>query len=282
MIKKILTLAAIVLCMGACSSSASKNEKQAEEDSNLNIMEADTTSVKVEVKTTVGDFTLLLYGDTPGHRDNFLKLVNENFYDSVLFHRVIDQFMVQAGDPNSKIAKAGQMLGDGGDGTIPAEIVYPKHFHKRGALAAARMGDSVNPERESSSCQFYVVTGRKFNGEELKSMQMRLAFDQQVQENMPRIMELQQKQDQAGLQALQEELIQKAEEQVAIGASPMTAEQIDAYSTVGGAPHLDGSYTVFGEVIKGMDTIEKIEKAETDGNDRPVEDIRILSMKVVK
>lgn len=246
-------------------------------------METDTTSVKVEVKTTVGDFTVLLYGDTPIHRDNFLKLVTQNFYDSLLFHRVIDQFMVQGGDPDSKKARPGQMLGNGDPGyTLPAEIKYPKHFHKRGALAAARTGDNVNPERRSSGSQFYVVTGRTFTGDELKNMQLQMAFQQLADADMPRIRQMQQAGDRAGLQALQEELVQKAEAKVAAGEGPMTEEQVKVYSTVGGAPHLDGQYTVYGEVISGMDTIEKIEKAKTDSQDRPKEDIRILSMKVVE
>ncbi len=285
MIKKALLLAALAFGLAACSSSANKDANQADSENqpSLNEMETDTTSVKVEVKTTVGDFTVLLYGDTPIHRDNFLKLVTQNFYDSLLFHRVIDQFMVQGGDPDSKKARPGQMLGNGDLGyTLPAEIKYPKHFHKRGALAAARTGDNVNPERRSSGSQFYVVTGRTFTGDELKNMQLQMAFQQLADADMPRIRQMQQAGDRAGLQALQEELVQKAEAKVAAGEGPMTEEQVKVYSTVGGAPHLDGQYTVYGEVLSGMDTIEKIEKAKTDSQDRPKEDIRILSMKVVE
>lgn len=246
--------------------------------------------VLVDMHTTMGDVRLLLYGDTPKHLENFVRLTNEGYYDGVLFHRVINDFMVQTGDPDSKTAKPGQMLGEGDpDYQIDAEFVYPRHFHKRGALAAARQGDSVNPEKKSSGSQFYVVTGKVYTDEQLDMMdqrrvqeQMRSIFDRLVRQNRDSIMELRDRGDEEGLRALQEKLIAQTEKEASAAPDTLTAAQREAYSTVGGTPHLDGNYTVFGEVVSGMDVIDKIQKAETDGNDRPVDDIRIISMKVVK
>ncbi|MDE7459445.1 MAG: peptidylprolyl isomerase [Muribaculaceae bacterium] len=250
---------------------------------------ADTNSVKVEVETTLGSFTVLLYGDTPRHRDNFVKLVKEGYYDGTLFHRVINEFMVQAGDPDSKTAAPGQQLGAGGpDYTIDAEFVFPKHFHKRGALAAARQGDQVNPTKASSGSQFYIVTGKKVSEGELASMEKYLEqsalqsrFSQLAQARMSEVRDMQAKGDQAGLEKLQQELIAEAEAYVAEHPVKVTDEMKEAYTTVGGTPHLDNNYTVFGEVIKGMETVDKIEKVETDRGDRPKEDVRIISMKIV-
>ncbi len=283
MIKKFFMACGAALCLAACSNSAAgSSAASAAADSTTIEMATDTASVKVEVKTTLGDFTVLLYGDTPGHRDNFVKHVNENFYDSLLFHRVIEGFMVQAGDPDSKNARPGQMLGSGDPGyTLPAEIVYPKHFHKRGALAAARTGDQVNPERRSSGSQFYVVTGEKLTEDQMKNMQISMAFNELARQHMDEVRRLMQTQDRAGLQKLEDQIKAEAMKQAEEGKSPVTAEMIEAYTTVGGTPHLDGQYTVFGEVISGMDTIDKIEKVRTGQADRPVEDVRILSMKVI-
>ncbi|MDE6491412.1 MAG: peptidylprolyl isomerase, partial [Muribaculaceae bacterium] len=139
-------------------------------------MSTDTNNVKVEISTTMGDITIMLYGDTPKHRDNFVKLAKEGFYDGTLFHRVINEFMVQAGDPDSKTAKPGQHLGSGDPGyTIEAEIEYPAHFHKRGALAAARTADQVNPERRSSGSQFYIVTGKAYNEQQIGQLENQLS-----------------------------------------------------------------------------------------------------------
>ncbi|MDE6300645.1 MAG: peptidylprolyl isomerase [Muribaculaceae bacterium] len=249
----------------------------------------DTTSAKVEVETTMGNFTILLYGDTPKHRDNFVKLVNEGYYDGTLFHRIINEFMVQAGDPDSKTAVAGQRLGSGGPGyTIEAEILFPKHFHKRYTLAAARQGDQVNPEKRSSGSQFYVVTGAKVPENQLDRLEANL-HNQQLQstfnglaaEHMDEIRAMQASGDREGLNALQQKIVEQTEEIVAKNPLKLTDEMREAYTTVGGAPHLDGAYTVFGEVISGMDVIDKIEKVETDRSDRPTEDVRIIKMKVL-
>lgn len=195
--------------------------------------------VRVEMETTMGKITLLLYDETPRHRDNFIKLVNERVYDGLLFHRVIRNFMVQAGDPKSRDAKPGQMLGDGSLGyTIPAEI-NKHYFHKRGALCAARQGDNVNPKRESSASQFYIVQGNRWDNQQLDMMEKRMG-------------------------------------------KSLSPEQRKVYTTIGGTPHLDGEYTVFGEVIKGMEVIDQIAEMPTDRADRPMKDIRILKVSIVK
>ncbi len=247
--------------------------------------------VIVEMTTTLGDVTLLLYGDTPRHLENFVKLASEGFYDGLLFHRVINDFMVQGGDPESKDAPAGKLLGNGDPGyKIEAEIMPERHFHKRGALAAARESDMTNPERRSSGSQFYVVTGRVYSPGQLDAMEQKMRharmqqiFDTLTVQNRDTIMTLRRNRDQAGLQALQEELNKRTQEIAAKEpATGFSAEQREAYTTVGGTPHLDGGYTVFGEVLSGMDVIDRIQRVETDSNDRPVEPVRILGMKVIK
>lgn len=277
---------AICFAAMACNSGAS-----AKNDTNMNnTLTPDTASVKVEVETTEGNFTVMLYGDTPKHRDNFVKLAREGYYNGTLFHRIIKDFMVQAGDPDSKNAAPGQALGSGGPNyKIDAEIVFPKHFHKRYALAAARQADQVNPMRQSSGSQFYVVTGTRIDSaqvaqleQHMKMSRMQKAFNELALQHRDSIRDMQMRGDRAGLQALQDSLVAQVEAQAAKDNSPaMTPEMTEAYTTVGGAPHLDGDYTVFGEVISGFDTVDRIEKADTDGRDRPKNDIRIIGMKVL-
>lgn len=220
---------------------------------------------KVKISTTLGDIVVRLYDETPLHRDNFLKLAKGGYYDGTIFHRVIKDFMIQGGDPDSKNPKPGASYGVGGPGyTIEAEI-KPELFHKRGALAAARQGDEVNPERRSSGSQFYIAWGQVYNEGQLKQMakQMEMMAQQQIfdrlaRENRERIMNLRRNRDQAGLAALQDELIAQTMK-LAKGQGGLSKEQIDAYSTLGGVPHLDGQYTVFGEVEEGLDVVGMIE-----------------------
>lgn len=246
---------------------------------------------KVKIQTTLGDITVSLYDETPQHRDNFLKLAKEGFYDGTLFHRVIKNFMIQGGDPNSKGASLNQPLGAGDVGyTIPAEFVFPKYYHKKGALAAARQGDEVNPERRSSGCQFYIVTGEVYSAGKLTQMEKSLAqqqlqsiFNELVVENRSKILEMRKNRDNAGIQALQEDLQKqtyaKAKE---LGAPKYTDEQREVYTTIGGVPFLDNNYTVFGEVIEGLEVAEKIQMVETIPGDRPKEDVKMISVKVIE
>lgn len=292
--KILLSLTTLLISLASCNAgantdSAANNNPTSEMESN-NTTAPDTSSAMVDIKTSLGDIRILLYGETPKHRDNFIKLVESDFYNGTLFHRVINKFMIQAGDPDSKGAAPGKMLGAGGPGyQIDAEIVYPKYFHKRGALAAARQGDQVNPERKSSGSQFYIVTGDVVNDSAIKQMEQQLnivqqkqIFNQLAMKHRDKIMAMQQNQDYAGLQALQQQLLKETEAEAAKNPLKLTPEQIEAYTSVGGTPHLDNQYTVFGEIVSGMDVVAKIEKVKTDQADRPTEDVKIISMEIVK
>lgn len=241
----------------------------------------------VKIQTNHGDIRIKLYDETPLHRDNFIKLAKEGYYDGVLFHRVIRDFMIQTGDPKSKNATPDQMLGTGGPNyTIPAEIHYPALFHKRGALAAARQGDDTNPQRASSGSQFYIVQGRTCSENELNHVeqsarvnQERALFQQLANVNIEKIKALQQAADSAGLTTLRDSIYAETVKQV--DANPvykLTPEIRQAYKTLGGTPHLDGNYTVFGEVIEGLEVVEEISKVKTGQADRPEEDVKILKV----
>ncbi len=289
--KKIYIILALVAVVGmACSMTNKKPTQSATNKTNTKVTSPTDTMTQVELKTSMGDIIVALYSETPRHRDNFVKLVREGYYDGVLFHRVIKDFMIQTGDGNSKTASPGQMLGDGDPGyTIPAEFVYPKYFHKRGALAAARTGDQVNPERASSGSQFYIVTGKLYSSADLDQMKSRLGegkkqgmWQQLVMQHRDQIMQMQSAQDNAGLQALQDKLIAQLEAEYAKDPFVLTDAQIEAYTTVGGTPHLDGQYTVFGEVVKGMDVVDAIQNVKTGANDRPVEDVKVISARIIR
>jgi len=232
-----------IMVLSSCSSPQkvkTDNDSATPESTTQNSLNNNTDKMtQVLLKTTFGDITIALYDETPEHKANFLKLVNDNFYDGLLFHRIIQGFMIQGGDPDSKNAKPGKQLGAGDIGyKIPAEIVKGR-FHKRGAVAAAREGDQVNPQKASSGCQFYIVDGTVYDNDKMNMIAQRTG-------------------------------------------KVFSPEQVEAYTTVGGAPWLDGDYTVFGEVISGMDVVDKIAAQKKDGNDRPVEDIKIISTKIVK
>lgn len=207
---------------------------------------AQTTTSEVLLETTAGNIRIALYDETPQHRDNFLKLVKMNVYDSLLFHRVIKDFMIQSGDINSKHAQPGQLLGTGDfDYTQEPEFRLPQLFHRRGVVAMAREGDDVNPEMRSSACQFYIVWGRVLDDKKLNQIQERLDSTTQ-------------------------------------GRVKLTPEMMATYKTIGGTPHLDGQYTVFGEVTEGLDIVDCIQQQPTDKYARPLEDIRILKAIVTK
>jgi peptidyl-prolyl cis-trans isomerase B (cyclophilin B) len=220
-------LVMLMILLTTVSANAQKSKKK------------NTRSNMIEMQTTAGRLVIELYDQTPQHRDNFIKLAESGYYDSLLFHRVINQFMIQGGDPDSKNAPKGKQLGQGGPGyTVPAEFV-DSLLHIKGALAAARTGDMVNPTKASSGSQFYIVQGRVFSDSELNNFEMR-------------------------------------------SGRKYTEAQRELYKTVGGTPHLDGAYTVYGRVVEGLDVIDKIASSPTAPGDRPVEDVRILSVKVLK
>ena len=247
-------------------------------------------TTRLKIKTTEGDIVIRLYDETPRHRDNFLKLAKNGYFNGTLFHRVIKDFMIQGGDPDSKNAPKGKILGTGGpDYTIPAEFVYPRYFHKRGALSAARTGDEVNPDRESSGSQFYIVWGKIYKPAELKQMERQMAMQQEqevfnllAKEHREEIMEFRRKRDQAGLQTLQEQLIEETKKICRQKGKPtFTTEQTEAYTTVGGTPFLDNQYTVFGEVEEGINVVERIQNRKTDRNDRPTEDVKMEAIAIL-
>lgn len=253
--------------------------------------EANAKNNLVLIETSMGNIKIRLYDETPQHRDNFLKLVEQHYFDSLLFHRVIKGFMVQGGDPESKNAPANKSLGSGGPSyTIPAEFVYPQLFHKRGALSAARTGDQMNPQKASSGSQFYIVWGDVYSEVQLAGMEdqkkqqaMQNYFQSLAVQHMDSIQKMQASNNTAGLNKLQAELIALTEAEFKKDPSKggFTAEQKKTYSTVGGTPHLDGDYTVFGEVVEGLDVVGKIQAVQTGANDRPVKDI-MMKMKVVQ
>ena len=236
--------------------------------------------MKVKIQTMLGDIVVRLYDETPIHRDNFIKLAKEGYFDGTLFHRVIKDFMIQGGDPDSKGAPAGKMLGVGGpDYTLEAEI-KDGLFHKRGALAAARQGDEVNPQHRSSGSQFYIVWGQVYNEGQLRqySKQLRMqkvqaVFNDLAASHRDEIMQMRRDRNRDGLQALQDKLVAEAESKV--GKNGLTEEQLKVYSTIGGTPHLDGQYTVFGEVEEGLDVVEMIQNSATGRADRPFDDIEM-------
>lgn len=243
----------------------------------------------VTIKTSYGDMVAILYDETPRHKENFIKLINQKFYDSLLFHRVMPEFMIQGGDPDSKKAVAGQPLGGGGPGYTVAAEFNPKLFHERGALAAARLGDGANPLKASSGSQFYIVQGKKYTMEELdqyeqslrsqkKSQLLReIIMTAKYQPLLTQIQEHQQAQDGAWLNSFFEKsdtLIVK--EKPDYKPFAFSAEQRTLYTTTGGTPFLDGDYTVFGKVIKGLEVVDKITAVAKDSQNRPSEDIRMV------
>lgn len=238
----------------------------------------------VVMTTNMGDIKLRLYDDTPRHRDNFLRLVENGSYEGVLFHRVINDFMIQGGDLTTRPQGAEGVLDSD---TLMPEFMYPKYFHKRGALAAARTGDEVNPEKKSSNSQFYIVTGRKFAPEQLKQTVARMTdgnrsayFRNLCRLHSTEIEAMSNAKDEAGLERLQKELV--AETMAAVPDMELPENVMKTYEEIGGTPHLDGSYTVFGEVLEGMDVVDKIQKVETDSMDKPLQDVKIISVRVEK
>lgn len=252
-------------------------------------MEENSKETRAVITTPLGEIEVKLYNETPLHRDNFIKLAKEGFYNGTLFHRVIKDFMIQGGDPDSRGASSTARLGTGGPGyTIPAEIKEGL-LHKRGALCAARLGDEMNPKRESSGSQFYIVWGKKYNSGQLAQLdkQMEIHHQQEIlnklaMEHRSEIMDLRRKRDRAGLEALQEKLIDETRRIAAErGIGGLSENQKAVYAEVGGTPHLDGQYTVFGEVTRGLDIVEKIQHCATGSSDRPKEDIT-MEVKIIE
>ena len=271
-----------------CVSCAFSSSKEQTSNKQNNSMESTTPMVRIS--TNYGDIVVRLYDETPEHRDNFLKLAREGYYDSTLFHRVIKDFMIQGGDPDSKGAPAGKRLGTGGpEYTLPAEFVYPQYYHKRGVLSAARQADQMNPERRSSGSQFYIVWGKQYSEAELRQLAAQLdgqrgqqIFNGLAAQHRDSIQAMYKAGDQKGLMALQQRLA--AETDKLLKSTPgftFTPEQTKDYTTIGGTPFLDNQYTVFGEVVEGLDVVEKIQGVATGSADRPKEDV-VMTMTVLE
>lgn len=254
-------------------------------------MEQKTTETQVRMQTNLGTITLKLYNETPLHRDNFIKLVKDGQYEGLLFHRVINEFMIQGGDVTSKNAPLNKQLGAGDLGyTVPAEFVYPRYFHKRGALCAARTGDDSNPEKASSASQFYIVTGKVYSEGEIKQLEKQkesrlkqAIFNRLQNENKTTIMQYYKSGDKDSLAIMRDTLIGKTEIETEKRKeeTKLTAQQREAYTTVGGVPFLDNEYTVYGEVTEGIEIVDKIQKVKTNSSDRPLENIVIECMQII-
>jgi len=238
-----------------------------------------------KIETEYGDMVFKLYDATPLHKENFIKLIEQGYFDDLLFHRVIDGFMIQGGDPNSRNAEPGKMLGDGGpDYTIPAEFV-DSIFHKKGVIAAAREGDNVNPEMRSSASQFYIVQGHVFTDEDIEKVEDRINASRLEKFTSKYIEEAKHEAYNTGgtidYQVILPEARKKAEEDFKTeGYFRIPENKRKVYQTLGGTPHLDNAYTVFGEVIKGLEVIDKIASVKTDKNDRPIKNIKMKISKL--
>jgi peptidyl-prolyl cis-trans isomerase B (cyclophilin B) len=237
----------------------------------------------VSIKNEFGEIKVKLFDETPEHKNNFLKLVSEGFYNDLLFHRVIENFMIQGGDPESKNAQPGARLGGGGpDYTLPAEFV-PEYFHKKGALAAARTGGPSNPEKRSSGSQFYIVQGKIFRHGELDTMAIKInqqRKDMLLREKLGTMNDelnaFKEKNDREGFNLLLAETREKVDSTYAEGAQfTFSPEQRETYTTIGGYPSLDGEYTIFGEVVEGLEVLDKIAAVEVDQNNRPLMDVKM-------
>ena len=277
--KQLLMLGFLAIVLAACGAKSKKTNEMGKR-----------TQVKIE--TTQGDILVELYNETPQHRDNFIKLVKEGQYEGLLFHRVIKDFMIQGGDVTSKDAPMNKQLGAGDLGyTVPAEFKYPTYFHKKGALCAARTGDEVNPERASSASQFYIVTGKKYPESELNQMEKQLdirlkqeIFNRLQTENRTKIMELYRSGNKEELAILRDTLIGKTELEAERRKeeAKIPAEIREIYKTIGGVPFLDNQYTVYGEVIEGIEVVDAIQQVKTNKQDRPTENVIIKSVKIME
>jgi cyclophilin family peptidyl-prolyl cis-trans isomerase len=274
---KIIKIEFIIVCLCAFMNISSGNPIRKRE-------------AKFQIVTELGVIKIKLYNETPLHRDNFIKLTKEGFYTALLFHRVIKRFMIQGGDPESKNAEPGKLLGNGDLGyTIPAEF-NPKFFHHRGVLAAAREGDQVNPEKRSSACQFYLMQGRVFRSGELDSLQTKLENSRKINLMQAKMKAIETELNQLAAEGKQNEINAKINElrEVVENESKklpqvkFTDEQRKAYTTIGGYPSLDNNYTIFGEVIEGMEVVDQIASQPTDQNNRPLKDIKFTISKIKK
>ena len=245
---------------------------------------------EVMLETTAGNIRIKLFNDTPLHRDNFIRNVKDGKYDGVMWHRIIRNFMIQTGEQPVQFDANGDTIATDPSEWITAEIHFPKHYHKRGVVAAAREGDDVNPDKKSDHYQFYIVTGRSFNDDQLRELNaartqqaVELLFAQRVQENSAKLEAMRKARDTKGVSNLLEKLHDEATYDVSENPpTPFNEQQTRDYRTYGGAPWLDGEYTVFGEVVEGMKVVQTIEKTKVDDNNRPKTEMKVLKAYIVE
>lgn len=238
----------------------------------------------VEFRTDFGKIVVKLYNETPKHSENFLKLSDEKFFDGLIFHRVIKDFVVQGGDPDTRNPIPGKLYGDSDAGYLIDPEFNDTIIHKRGTIAMAREGDDVNPDKKSSSSQFYFVVGKVYSEEELNNLEVKLntKLKEKIEKKLfDSLLKYNTQFDTKFLQNITQLVQNKADSIYNSKKIKFSDKQRKTYTTIGGIPHLDGNYTVFGEVIEGYDVIEKISKVATDKNDRPLADIKI-KVKVIK
>jgi len=246
----------------------------------------DNKNTLVSIKTTLGDIKIKLYDETPGHRDNFINLVNMSFYDGISFHRVISEFMIQAGDPATNPVPSAKIPDSAANYTIPAEI-NPLYFHKKGALAAARQGNNVNPLMNSSGTQFYIVQGKKYTDDELNQVEQFINSNIKQSIFSKFLYQTADSVRKSGSTITDSELQEIATLRMFQFLTThkeykISEEQRNIYKSIGGSPALDGTYTVFGEVVEGLDVVDKIASVKTDPGDKPVDDIKIIRVKIVR
>ncbi|MCS7017765.1 MAG: peptidylprolyl isomerase [Cytophagales bacterium] len=276
----------LVLITGLLAACEQPSQGQAQQQTEKKALQPNPDQdVLITISTPLGDMHAILYPETKQHRDNFIKLVSEKYYDGLLFHRCIQNFMIQGGDPQSRGAAPGVMLGNNGPGYfLPAEFMPEKYFHEKGAICAARKGDQVNPTKQSDGSQFYIVQGKVYTEQELREVRTDLyklyeLFQQLLAKPgytslTAQLNELQQRGDNQGIQKLILQYKDICEKEFGVELDkPLTAEQIKKYTTVGGVPFLDGQYTVFGKILDGFDVLDKIAAQPGDQYNRPLNDV---------
>jgi peptidylprolyl isomerase/peptidyl-prolyl cis-trans isomerase B (cyclophilin B) len=279
---RISLLVLIAVFISACSSNEENTEGKIEKQEVKKLSPEELAKVDmVLIETEFGNMKVRLYDETPKHKSNFLKLANDGFFNDVLFHRVINQFMIQGGDPDSRNAAPGVMLGNGGPGyDIDAEF-NDSLFHVKGTIAAAREGDDINPMKMSSGSQFYLVQGNKWTDEDLDDLEIKISSNEYLKSHpaiMEELMKYQEAEDMKNYNKLFESLPKKKD----FKRIRIPDFKRKAYKTIGGVPHLDNNYTVFGEVVEGIEVIDKIAAVETDGRDRPKKDVKMTIKPLVK
>ncbi len=267
--------AALLFFVTSCQSD-NNTEKSEDKIVSENHTTGDTL---ILIETPYGNMKIKLYDKTPKHKANFIKLAKQGFFDGLLFHRVINQFMIQGGDPDSKNAPAGKMLGNGGPGYEIDTEFNDSLFHKKGVIAAAREGDNINPLKKSSGSQFYIVQGRTFTDEELDKLEVQQSVGNYIASH-PEINKEATNYRMTGNKPAFDKLVEEIKKKDNLKIIKIPEFKRKVYKTVGGTPHLDNNYTVFGEVIEGLNVIDKIAGVKTDKNDRPIKDVK-MTVKVI-